>query len=66
MKKKSKMPTNAKMVDDFDAWLVNYVPEGLEKTPINIIRDITGEWRSLKNIYMDELMKWYNDSIELK
>ena len=66
MKKPPEMPTNAKMVDDFDTWLVNYVPEGLEKTPIDIIKDITGKWRSLKKSYIDELMKWFDDSIKLK
>ena len=66
MKRPPKMPTNAKMVDAFDSWLVNYVPEGLEKTPIDIIKDITGKWRSLKKSYIDELMKWFDDSIKLK
>jgi len=64
MPKMPKMPTNAKMVDDFDEWLVNYVPAGLEKSPINIIKDITGKWRSLKREHIDNLMKWYDDSLK--
>jgi len=66
MKKPPEMPTNAKMVDDFDTWLVNYVPEGLEKTPIDIINDITGKWRSLKRSYIDDLMDWFNEAMKNK
>jgi len=66
MKKPPKMPTSSKMVDEFDTWLVNYVPKGLEKAPIDIIKDITGRWRSLKKKHIDDLMSWFDEVMNNK
>ena len=49
------------IVLDFDEYLMKNIPRLLDEDSITVIKEISNEWRELRNNYFDFLLKQFDD-----
>lgn len=49
------------IVHDFDEYLMKNIPRLLDEDSITVIKEISNEWRELRNNYFDFLLKQFDD-----